>query len=307
MRIIVFGANGFIGVNLIKELLKDPNNCIYACDKEFSNFKDNSSSNLFFKNVDFANCNNFDNFVESGDTVIHLISSNVPGTNIFDLSNDIKLNAFPTIKLLDSCVKKHVRKIVYFSSGGAIYGENSEPCKENSGLDPISPYGLQKLLIEKILNLYNYRFGLQYNIVRLSNPYGPYQRPDRGQGVVNTFLFNILKGNVIKVFGDGNIVRDYIFISDAIYMILKIIFSDINGVFNVGSGKGKKINEVISNIEKFVNTSAKKEFINSRINDITVNVLNIDKFIETFGPIKFTEFETGLKSTVEYFKEEKII
>ena len=88
---------------------------------------------------------------------------------------------------------------------------------------------------------------------------------------------------------------------------LKIIFSDINGVFNVGSGKGKKINEVISNIEKFVNTSAKKEFINSRINDITVNVLNIDKFIETFGPVKFTEFETGLKSTVEYFKEEKII
>ena len=307
MRIIIFGANGFIGVNLIKDLLKYTKNKIYAYDKEFSSFEKFSNPRLIFNVVDFVNCVNFDNFLEREDLVIHLISSNVPGTNIFDLSNDIKLNAFPTIRLLDSCVKKKVNKIVYFSSGGAIYGENSLPCDENSSLNPISPYGLQKLLNEKILELYNYRFGLQYNIIRLSNPYGPYQKPNRGQGVINTFLFNIVKGNKIKIFGDGNIVRDYIYIKDAISMILKIIFSERNGIFNVGSGKGMNLNEIIDNIEILFGLHADKEFVGGRVNDIPFNVLNINKFVETFGAVKFLNFKDGLRLTMEYFKEEKII
>ena len=307
MRIVIFGANGFIGVNLINELLKNNTNNIFAYDKEFTNFKNNSNQNLILNSIDFVNCNNFDNFLEEGDIVIHLISSNVPGTNTFDLKNDIKLNSFSTIDLLDSCVRRKVKKIIYFSSGGAIYGENISPCEENSSLDPISSYGLQKLLIEKILKIYEHRFALKYNVIRLSNPYGPYQKPNRGQGVVNTFLFNIFKGNKIKIYGDGNVVRDYIFITDAILMILKIVFSEISGTFNVGSGKGMNLNEIIADIEKLFGLHAKKEFVDVRVNDISFNVLNIEKFIKTFGPVNFLKFEDGLKLTIEYFKEEKIL
>lgn len=307
MRIVIFGADGFIGLNLISFLLNNTDNIVYAYDREFVNLCKLNNSNLILKKVNFTECDNFDLLLEENDLVFHLISSNIPGMNLFNLESDFISNTFPTIKLLDSCVKKKIKKIIFLSSGGAIYGKNEEPCKETDILEPISPYGLQKATLEKIFYLYNYRFSLSYNIIRLSNPYGPFQKPNRGQGVINTFFYNAINGNKITIFGDGSIIRDYIFISDAISMILNVSFSSFDGVFNVGSGEGLSINDIIKKIEKFLSIKIVKENVHGRINDIPINILNIDKYISIFGKPKFIEMDEGLRLTLKYFKEEKIL
>lgn len=307
MKIVVFGADGFIGVNLIKALLKKSNVKVIAIDRQFLNLSKIKASNLFLLKMDFTNCDNFDDVLDAGDIVFHLVSNSIPGSNSFNLKEDFLLNAFPTITLLNSCVKKKIRKIVFLSSGGAIYGKNNQLCSEDDLLQPISPYGLQKAVLEKIIYLYNYQFSLSYNIIRLSNPYGPFQKPNRGQGVINTFLFNAIKEEGIKIYGNGNIVRDYIFISDAISMILKISFSTHDGIFNVGSGVGVSLNTIINELEKFLNKRIFKDYVSGRVNDIPINVLSINKYINYFGSVKFVTLNDGFKLTLKYFKKEKML
>ena len=124
------------------------------------------------------------------------------------------------------CIRCGVKKVVFVSSGGTVYGKEVDcPLKEKTATNPISSYGVQKITIEKLLYLYRYMYGLDYRIIRLANPYGPYQRPNGVLGAVTTFTYKALKGDEITVYGDGSVVRDFIYIDDAIRAIMKIVNS----------------------------------------------------------------------------------
>lgn len=147
-----------------------------------------------------------------------------------------------------------MKKVVFISSGGTVYGkESSCPLSENTPTNPISSYGVQKITIEKLLYLYNYMYGLDYRIIRLANPYEPYQRPDGVLGAVTTFTYKALKGEKINVYGDGSVIRDFIYIQDAVRAIIKVVNGESeHHVFNLGCGYGTSIKKLLETIENLV-------------------------------------------------------
>ena len=304
MNIVIVGGAGFIGTNLAIKLSKINENNLTVVDKAenyFDNLKSLKLNNTFYS-VDSLDMNSDFDFLNKQDVVYHLVSTNMPSNSNINITNDLNNNVLYSSKLFEKCVSKGVKKIVFLSSGGTVYGKTTQiPIVEDSKTDPISSYGLQKLTIEKLLYLYNYLYGIKYSIIRLSNPYGPYQRPNGKLGVLTTFIYKALHNQLISVYGDGSVVRDFVYIDDAIDAIIRIANSDYNDVFNYGSGVGLSILEVLNYIEKVLDTKLNVEFLPSRSVDVKINVLNTDKYINCFGKPKTITIEEGIIKTKDYF------
>ncbi len=309
MNVVVLGAAGFIGTNLIRKLASNDNNKIKATDvrlEYLDNIKKFALHNVELLESDFGSNACFDTILENQDVVYHLVSTTIPANSNKSIYEDFNSNVLGTINLLDSCVKCGVKKVVFISSGGTVYGKDGKcPLSEDDNTNPISSYGLQKLTIEKILQVYNYEYQLDYRVVRLSNPYGPYQRPNGKLGAVTTFIYKILKGESINVFGDGSVVRDYIYIDDAIEAIFKIAASDCTyKLFNVGRGCGVSIDELLHLIQKVLNKKADVTYVKGRNTDVPVNFLDVSRYRSHFGEVCVTNLEDGIIKTAEFLKQE---
>ncbi|MDE6128030.1 MAG: NAD-dependent epimerase/dehydratase family protein, partial [Lachnospiraceae bacterium] len=235
------------------------------------------------------------------------ISTTCPTNSNRNTAVEIEENLVSTIRFLDACVAAEVPKVVFLSSGGTVYGkEHTGVCREEEEAFPITAYGVQKLGIEKILYLYQHMYGLDYRIVRLSNPYGPYQRPDGVQGAVTTFTWRALHGKPIEVYGDGSVVRDYIYIEDAIDGILRI--AERQGSFrlyNLGSGTGHSLNEVLQVIAGVTDKMPQVIYRSNRSVDVPVNVLDISRFRQDFGCFEPIGLEEGIGRLVHFYEEEE--
>ena len=307
MNIIIFGAAGFIGINLTKELCKDRHNFITVVDRNRSYFKPIESmdfTNLRIEESQLGGDDDYDRFVKGQEIVFHLVSTSVPSTSNQAVADELNQNIGFSVSLLEACVRQNVKKIVFLSSGGAIYGKESQcPIKETAPEKPISSYGVQKSTIEKLLYLYHYMHGLDYRIVRLANPYGPYQRPNGVLGAVTTFIYKALKGEEIQVYGDGSVIRDFIYIDDAIKGILNIANgTDGHHVFNLGSGYGTSISTVLKTIHETLNLEMKVKYMDGRQVDVPVNYLDISKYENIFGELEPVKLEEGIKRTAAFME-----
>ena len=307
MRIIVLGAAGFIGTNLILELVKDSNNTITAVDKNlefFSALTKFSYSNLTFIESDLSVDTDYDELIKNHDVVYHLLSTTVPTTSNQHIVEELKSNVILSANLFESCVRQNMKKVVFISSGGTVYGkEESCPLNEKTATNPITAYGVQKVTIEKLLYLYNYMYGLDYRIIRLANPYGPYQRPNGVLGAVTTFTYKALKGEEIQVYGDGSVVRDFIYIDDAIRGILTIANGkDSHHTFNLGCGYGTSIRQVLDDIEKALDIHIKVNYTAARTVDVPVNYLDIRRFETAYGPLNPINLIEGIRRTALFMK-----
>lgn len=234
MKILLLGAAGFIGTNLTIELAKKTEDEITLVDRSKAFFKPIVSMDL--KNVHILEADltvdmDFDSILKDQEVVYHLVSTTVPTTSNQHISQELVSNVIFSANLFEACIRCGVKKVVFVSSGGTVYGKEVDcPLKEKTATNPISSYGVQKITIEKLLYLYRYMYGLDYRIIRLANPYGPYQRPNGVLGAVTTFTYKALKGDEITVYGDGSVVRDFIYIDDAIRAIMKIVnrFADFS-------------------------------------------------------------------------------
>lgn len=308
MKIILLGAAGFIGTNLIAELSKVPNNEITIVDRALRYFKPIINLNIPNLNIvesDLSMNTDYEKLVATQDLVYHLISTTVPSTSNRSISEELKANVILSANLLDACVTQKVKKIAFISSGGTVYGAGLNfPINEKDPTNPITSYGIQKLCIEKLLYLYNYMYGLDYRIIRLSNPYGPYQRPDGRLGVITNFTYKALKGEDIYVYGSGSIVRDYIYIDDAIRGIQNIV----NGTspyktFNLGCGYGTTIKEIIQAIESVLNVKLNINYTTARKVDVPVNYLDISRYEAAYGTLSPINLEDGIKKTAKFLKQ----
>ena len=308
MNILILGAAGFIGTNLTIKLAKNKENKITLVDKSidyFSNVKKFHLLNVdiressFDENMDFS-------ILRGQDVVYHLVSTNVPTTSNQHISQDIQNNVVFSSNLFDACVKNVVGKVVFISSGGTVYGKESVcPIPENAPTNPISSYGIQKITIEKLLYLYNYMYGLDYRIIRLSNPYGPYQRPDGILGAVTTFTYKALKGDEITVYGDGSVVRDFIYIDDAIHAIEKIVNSENKyHTFNLGCGYGTSIKKVIETVHETLGVEMNIVYKEGRAVDVPVNYLDISRFEKYYGKLNPISLSEGIIKTAEFMRKE---
>lgn len=310
--ILILGAAGFIGTNLTLRLLQEKKK-LFLFERAEAVFapkvqcaiKQGDAAQIrgsFLENIWQDKLS----LLREVDTVYHLISTTCPTNSNRNTAIEIEENMVSTIRLLDACVEAGVPKIVFLSSGGTVYGkEHTGLCHEEEEAFPITAYGVQKLGIEKILYLYHHMYGLDYRIVRLSNPYGPYQRPDGVQGAITTFTWRALHDKPIEVYGDGSVVRDYIYIEDAIDGIRKIAEQQGNfRLYNLGSGKGHSLKEVLQVITGVVGKMPQIIYKSGRSVDVPVNVLDISRFREDFGCFEPIGLEEGIRRLVRFYESD---
>ena len=306
MNILLLGGAGFIGTNLVIELAKNLSNNITVVDINESYFDNLKQLNL--KNVKtivsaFDSKTNYCNLLKGFDIVYHLISKSIPTTSSLDFTTEFD-NISISVAILDACVKENIKKIIFISSGGTVYGKEVEyPIKEENPTNPICSYGLQKLVIEKLIYLCNHNFGIDYNIIRLANPYGPYQRPNGKLGAITTFTYKTIKDESIILFGDGGVVRDYIYIKDAIKAIINISFNKTqHKIYNIGTGVGISLNEVLKIISSVLNKPINIDYKKSRNVDVPISILDISRYQKEFGKLANTSFADGIQLTANYLK-----
>lgn len=304
-KILILGADGFIGSNLIESLLREKKYQLVAFDL----FKDGVSRNLEscrdeIKIIpgNFLNKEDIKKALKGVSFAFHFISLTTPGSSVDDPLIDVDTNIRGTISLLDECVHAKVKKVIFSSSGGAIYGnQEKETCSETDRTNPISPYAISKLTIEKYLEYYKIHHGLDYLVLRYSNPYGPRQNIVGSQGIIPIFLNLVKKNKPITIFGDGENIRDYIYIDDAINMT-KLIFEDKTryNLYNIGSGNGFSINEVIKIMEEVVGKKIKVNRQPSRDIDVEKILLNTKRIFNEIEHISRTTLKKGIRKTWEW-------
>lgn len=217
------------------------------------------------------------------DAVIHLVSTTVPATSNLDPVADIKGNLIATVRLLEMMRAADVKKIVYLSSGGTVYGiPEVEQVPEDHALRPISSYGIIKVAIENYLHMEQRLHGLTPIILRASNPYGPRQGHTGIQGIIGTHLWRIARGEPVEVWGDGSVVRDYIHVTDLADLCVNAVLSEgISGSFNAGSGTGTSVLEIVDSISRTVQASGGSPVVPTfkpgRTFDVPKIVLDITK------------------------------
>jgi UDP-glucose 4-epimerase len=297
---LVIGGNGFIGSHLAERLVENG----YSV-KIFDNFSTGMENLKTIKHKveiirgDFLDEYDVCHALKNVDYVFHYISTTIPSTAKINPIFDLESNVIGSVKLMQSAVNSNVKKILFSSSGGTIYGEPMRvPIHEKDPLNPIDPYGISKMAIEKYLYYFNQSYGLDYTIFRYSNPYGDRQNPNGKQGIIPIFLNKIRLDEQPIIYGDGSSIRDYIYIEDAINATLAVLESRTSEkIFNVGSGTGCSINKLIDIISTVVGKRIlpiyKKEngiFVKKVILDISKinNQVNWKPVISLYDGIKRT-------------------
>ena len=277
---ILIGGSGFIGTHVAKGLLSAGYDVTIVDKKQpqysiFGNWQDVIS----FHKIDFHDNRRLKALVKGKDLLLHFAYSSLPGNSMTKMEEDIMDNTGETVRLLRLAVENGVGKVVFPSSGGTVYGNSEKlPIKEDFPTNPICSHGITKLAIEKYLYLFNKIFSLDYLIYRIANPYGPGQRPDGEQGLVANVMGRMLRGEEITVFGKGENVRDYIYIDDVVKAFTLGVKSDLkNDIFNIGTGKGHSINEIVKLVSDELHIKPRIRCAGSRVFDVRSSVLNSGK------------------------------
>ena len=219
---------------------------------------------------------------------------------------DAETNIKGTIVLLEECVEAKIKKIIFASSGGAVYGnQDQDKFSEDDQTDPISPYAISKLAIEKYLEYFRRHRKLDYLILRYSNPYGPGQNVIGSQGIIPIFLNLVRQNKAVNIFGDGENIRDYVFIDDVIGITKKMFNKKTkHSIYNIGSGKGESINDVIDSMEKVA--KKKINILKQPARDIDVRkiVLDVTRVSTEFGYEPKTSMQQGIKKTWDWLNKQ---
>jgi UDP-glucose 4-epimerase len=303
-NVLLLGGAGFVGLNLAIDLMRhgyavtiiDPHVAAIPADAELDGVKRYAAhvgevaAILAIVEDDHIDC------------VVNLVSGLIPSSNFEQFLGEITNITIPSLKLLEEIAARAI-KYVYFSSGGTVYGDSCAALIEESTLRaPINYYGQSKMEFEDHILFAHRTHGLDYLIIRPSNPYGRYQDPNRKQGFVTVAIGNLINNQPIEVWGDGSVVRDYIHIDDLTSACRELIAKQsVNGTFNIGSGRGHSINNVLAILSSVTHRRAETRYLPSRKVDVQRIVLDISKLQSV---IDFTprELALGIESHFRYLQ-----
>ncbi|MBZ9792892.1 NAD-dependent epimerase/dehydratase family protein [Rhizobium sp. 3T7] len=307
-RCLVLGGRGFIGSHLIDALLNHGYHVRCFDRPHVPSLSGSPLSHVNFESYegDFISETEVASALEGCDICFHLVSTTLPKSSNADPVFDIESNVLGTIRLLNHAVQLGLKKVVFVSSGGTVYGVPSQiPIPETHSTDPLSSYGITKLSIEKYLHLFHSLHGLDYTVLRLANPFGEGQRVHASQGAVAVFLSKVMRGEPVEIWGDGSVVRDYIYIADVVDALLSALEHATNEhVFNIGSGRGHSLNEVLDSIETLTGRSADRRYLPGRPFDVPKNVLSIERAQQLLGWSPRVPFDDGLRKFADWLQNQ---
>lgn len=301
MNILVLGGTGFIGSHLVNALvLKGENVRVLNRGRGKKSIEVPEVEYVY---ADFSDSVQIAEALVDIDVVVHLISTTVPATANLNPEEDIKGNLLSTVNLMHRMRDAGVKRLVFISSGGTVYG-NTEiiPIPEEHQLAPLSSYGIVKVAIENYIDMYKALYEFNTLVLRVSNPYGPRQRHLGVQGVIPTFFNKVIAGEELKIWGDGSAVRDYIYIDDLTDCLVKSIEFGLEGVYNVGAGVGASIIEVLELVEQVSGKKANKVYLPTRGFDVNKVVLDITKIKEALSWFPATSLVEGLRNYWEWLR-----
>lgn len=303
-RVLILGGAGFIGQHLCRSLLATGTTvrCFDAKIPGAGSIAIGSGRDAEWIQGDYSDAEQLARALEGVDYVYHLISTTLPESSNKDLQFDLSSNVLSTVRLLEAIRKSNVKKIIFVSSGGTVYGiPNTIPIPETHETNPICGYGIHKLAIEKYLHLFHHLHDLDYCVLRLSNPYGVAQISDRPQGVIGKFVYKAIRGEPLEIWGDGNVIRDYIYIDEVVEaLLLAMSYQGSEKVFNVASGSGHSLLDIIRTIEKKSGIKLDIRFLPPRPVDVPVNVLDISRVKSEFSWVPKIDMQSGIEKMLAY-------
>lgn len=303
-RACVLGASGFLGSHLVHHLLKA--GCqVHAFSRDSRRnplLTDELMPSCSIFTGDFFNTQDVERALVGCDVCFHLVSTTIPKSSNDDPLRDVRENLSGSLNLFECVRRAGVRKVVYASSGGAIYGKHLMPrISEDHPTDPLCSYGIVKLAVEKYLALYHELYGIDYAALRISNPFGPLQRASAEQGVIGVFLGKILRNEPLHVWGDGSVVRDYIYVEDVARALVQAArLNTEHHVFNIGSGAGLSLNEIIEMIRSVTGRDVVVKYDQNRAFDAPYSVLDVSRAYDELDWKALIAFEEGLCRTWEW-------
>lgn len=305
MKILITGGAGFIGSHIVDMLIEEGYEVVVA-DNLSSGNEDNINQKAKFYKIDIQDPKLDLIFKEvMPDYVSHHAAQIDVRRSVSDPIYDAKINILGTINVLQNCVKYNVKKVVFASSGGAIYGEQETfPAPESHPLKPISPYGITKLAAEKYLFYYKTVFNLDYVALRYANVYGPRQDPRGEAGVVSIFIQKMLDGSQPVINGDGEQTRDFVYVGDvARANIMSIKNNTAENVINIGTGIETSVNKIYNHIRKIINPSIEEKHGPPNKGEQNRSLIDYTKARKILHWEPITPLEKGLQYTCDYFKK----
>jgi UDP-glucose 4-epimerase len=306
MKIALLGGNGFIGCHLSNALVAEGHSVtIFDRPGTTEVYRTEPSENLTRCEGDFLNPVDVARAINGCEVVFHLVSTTLPSTSNIHPINDAQENLIGSIQMLEEARKCGVKRVIFISSGGTVYGRpNYTPIDELHPTNPICSYGIVKLAIEKYLALYRELYDLDYMVLRLSNPFGEGQSVDASQGLIAVIIGRAIRGQSVEIWGDGSTIRDYVFIADAIdALVTAIDYNGLDRTFNIGSGQGVSILDVLSVIEEVTGLTPERKFLPSRKVDVAVNVLAIERAREELQWKPTTKLKVGVRHLYDWLIE----
>ncbi|MCZ0963991.1 NAD-dependent epimerase/dehydratase family protein [Paracoccus benzoatiresistens] len=304
-HVLVIGGCGFIGSHIVDSLL-DRGCRVRVLDTRSEAFR------APLAEVDYV-IGNFGSEVvlrqalQGVDAVVHTASTTVPSTSNLDPVADIQGNLIATVRLLKEMRQAGIRKMVFLSSGGTVYGiPKTEIVEETHPLAPISSYGIVKVAIEHYLHMERQLHGLEYVVLRAANPYGPRQGYNGVQGIIGNFLWKIAHGEQIEIWGDGSIVRDFIYVQDLAELCAIAVQMPIYGCFNAGSGKGSSVNEIVEIIRVLTDRTIKPIYRPGRSFDVPRIILDISRS-KAVGWAPRTQLIDGMRQSWDWINQHRAI
>ncbi len=240
--------------------------------------------------------------VRGADVVFHLLGMADPGGSNRDPGEEARVGIPANIGVLEACRDAEVGKLVFLSSGGTVYRPNLPlPIGEDAPTDPVSAYGVGKIAAEKFCILFRHLYGLDVVTLRVANPFGPHQSPHRGQGFIAKLMHAAITGQPMRIWGDGNAVRDFLFIEDAVRaMVAAAVTPDVAGPLNIGSGVGRTLRSVIDDVGAMLGRQVPVGYEPARAADTPANTLDITRAAREIGWRPRTAWTDGLRRTHDW-------
>lgn len=305
MNIMITGGAGFIGSNIADALIAKGHRVIVV-DNLITGKKENIPPKAVFYETDIRDLS-MDNifFKEKIDVVCHHAAQMDVRKSVTDPVFDAQVNVIGMLNLLQTCVRHRVKKFIFASTGGAIYGEQDYfPADEEHPMRPCSPYGITKLTGEKYLYFYRQTYGLSYVILRYANVYGPRQNPHGEAGVVAIFCNKMLSGEQPVINGDGKQTRDYVYVDDVVTANLSALDYKESDYFNIGTGVETDVNTLFRTLREELRSDAKEVHGEAKPGEQQRSVLSYDKAARLLNWKPETDIISGLKKTAVYFRNQ---